>query len=86
MTSSGKHTIHLILGDKFYSKIKTKDIVKGKPEERIVEGTPFGWMIDGGDFPDNQCMFTRETSDYERLYSLDVLGVENRAVRMTSLM
>ena len=78
MTSSGKHTIHLILGDKFYSKIKTKDILKGKPEEPIVEGTTFGWVIHGGDFPDNQCIFTRETSDYERLYSLDVLGVEDR--------
>ena len=78
MTSSGKYAIHLILGDKFYSKIKTKDIFKGKPEEPIVEGTTFGWVIHGGDFPDNQCMFTRETSDYERLYSLDVLGVEDR--------
>ena len=78
MTSSGKYAIHLILGDKFYSKIKTKDIFKGKPEEPIVEGTTFGWVIHGGDFPGNQCMFTRETSDYERLYSLDVLGVEDR--------
>ena len=78
MTSSRKYTIHLILGDKFYSKIKTEDIFKGKPEDPIVEGTTFGWVIHGGDFPDNQCMFTRETRDYERLYSLDVLGVEDR--------
>ena len=56
-----KYTIQLILGDKFYSKIKTKDIFKGKPEDPIVEGTTFGWVIHGGDFPDNQCMFTRET-------------------------
>jgi hypothetical protein len=26
-----------------------------------------------------QCMFTRYTGDYERLYSLGVLGVENRS-------
>ena len=36
MTSSGKYKIHHILGDKFYSKIKTKDILKGKSEEPIV--------------------------------------------------
>ena len=78
MASSRKYTIQLIVGDKFYSKIKPEDIFKGKPEDPIVEETTFGWVIHGGDFPDNQCMFTRETSDYERLYSLDVLGVEDR--------
>ena len=69
MTSSRQYTVQLTLGDKFYSKIKTEDIFKGNPEEPIVKGTTFGWVIHCGDFSDNECMFTRETSDYERLYS-----------------
>ena len=63
-SSSGKYTIHLIPGDQFYSKIKSKDILKRKPDEPIVEGTTFSLVINGGNFPVNQHMFTRETSDY----------------------
>ena len=35
-------------------------------------------MIHGGDYPNINCLFTRESSEYKRLYSLDVLGVEDR--------
>ena len=36
------------------------------------------WFVHGGkDYADSTCIFTRETSDYEKLYSLDVLGVED---------
>lgn len=72
------YTIHMILGDSTYCRIKTKYVFKGKPGEPIVEGTTFGWIIHGGDHVTDGCLFTRETSDYERLYSLDVLGVEDR--------
>ena len=72
------YTIHIILGDSTYCRIKTEDVYKGKPGEPIVEGTTFGWVIHGGDRVTDGCLFTRETSDYERLYSLDVLGVEDR--------
>ena len=45
----------------------------------MVEGTTFGWVVlVGKDYAGRTCMFTRETSDYEKLYSLDVLGVEDR--------
>ena len=45
----------------------------------MVEGTTFGWVdLVGKDYAGRTCMFTRETSDYEKLYSLDVLGVEDR--------
>ena len=37
-----------------------------------------GWVIHGGDYRNINCLFTRESSEYERLYSLDVLGVEDR--------
>ena len=52
---------------------------KGQPEDPIVEGTTFGWVVHGGkEYADSKCMYVRETDEYERLYSLDVLGVEDR--------
>ena len=52
---------------------------KGKPEEPIVEGTAFVWLIHGGqEYADSRCRYVRECYDYEKLYSLDVLGVEDR--------
>ena len=44
----------------------------------MVEGTTFGCVIHGGNYSDSQSFFSRETSDYERLYNLDVLGVRDR--------
>ena len=43
-----------------------------------MEGTTFGWVIHGGNDSDSQSFFSRDTSDYERLYNLDVLGVRDR--------
>ena len=37
-----------------------------------MEGTTFGWVIHGGKDSDSQSFFSRDTSDYERLYILDV--------------
>ena len=53
---------------------------KGASGDPIVEETTFGWVIHGGDdySSDGTCMFLREVNDYEQLYSLDVLGVEDR--------
>ena len=37
------------------------------------------WFVHGRkDYTDSTCKFTRETSDYEKLYFLDVSGVEDR--------
>ena len=78
-TENGKCQIHLIIGDNTFSRIRTENVSKGEQGDPIVEETSFGWVIHGGDdYTDDQCMFTRETSDCERLYSLDVLGVEDR--------
>ena len=68
----------MILGDSTYCRIKTEDVFNGKPGEAIVERTTFGWIIHGGDRVTDRCLFTKETSDYERLSSLDALGVEDR--------
>ena len=74
-----EYKIDIILGDSTYCKIKTEDTYKGNPGEPIVEGTTFGWVIHGGDdHATDQCMFTREMNDYEKLYSLDVLGVPDQ--------
>ena len=79
MTRKDEYPIHLILGDSTYSKIITEKVYKGNPSDPIVEETTFGWIIHGGDeYTSDACMFTREVNDYEQLYKLDVLGVEDR--------
>ena len=80
MIANGEYPIHLILGDNTYSRIRTEKVCKEKPGDPMVEETTFGWVIHGGDdySSENACMFVREVNDYERLYSLDVLGVEDR--------
>jgi hypothetical protein len=79
MTAKGDYPIHIIIGDGTYSRIRTENVYKGNPGDPIVEETSFGWVIHGGDdYSSDACMFAREVNDYEQLYSLDVLGVEDR--------
>ena len=79
MTSTGEHQIHLILGDGVYSRIRTERVFKGHPGEPLVEETTSGWVVHAGDEYEcgNSCMYMRELNDYEKLYSLDVLGVKD---------
>ena len=52
---------------------------KGKDEESIVEGTSFRWVIHGGELTTTNYMVTRKHgNDFERLYSFDILGIEDR--------
>lgn len=78
VTNNNKYPIDLMIGDNLYCKIKTEQVFKGKCDELIVEGTTFGWVIHGGDYPVSECLFTTQVSDYERLYSLDILGIKDR--------
>ena len=78
VTRDNKYPIDLIIGDNLYCKIKMEEIFKGKSNEPVVEGTTFGWVIHGGEFPVDECLFTTEVVDYEMLYSLDVLGIEDQ--------
>ena len=74
------YPIHVILGDSTYCRIRIEEVYKGQPGEPIwKEGTTFGWVIHGGNDPNSQSFFSRDTSDYERLYNLDVLGVRDRS-------
>ena len=78
MQRDHQYPIHLIIGDNTFSRKKTDKIYKGRQGEPVVEGTTFGWVVHGGDLPNDECMYCRDVSDYEKLYSLDVLGVEDR--------
>ena len=73
-----EYPIHVILGDSTYCRIRTYEVYKGQQGKPIVEGTTFGWVIHGGNDSDSQSFFSRDTSDYKRLYSLDVLWVRDR--------
>ena len=78
MKQSDEYQMHVILGDSTYCRIKTEEVFKGEPGDPIVEGTTFGWTIHGGEFPSDGCWFSQEDQDSQQLYSLDVLGVEDR--------
>ena len=80
MTSRGEYQIHLILGDSMCSRIRTEKVFKGNLGEPIVEEITFGWVVHGRDeyTSDDACTYLREVDHYEELYSLDVLGVEDR--------
>ena len=54
--------------------------MKEGQEERVFSlCTGSSWFIHGSvDYTDNKCMYIKEASDYEKLYSLNVLGVEDR--------
>ena len=57
MTANEEYPIHVILGDSTYCKIRTEQTFKGRPEDPIVEGTTFGWIIHGGEeYTDNKCV------------------------------
>ena len=78
-TATEEYPIDVIQGDPVYCQIKTESVLKEIPDEQIVEGSSFGWVVHNGkDYTDGRCMLSREISDYEHLYTLDVLGIENR--------
>ena len=76
--------VHMIIGTSEFSKIKTPTKPKvGKPGEPVAELTLFGWMMmsPGHELEYRKFLFARSSSsgDYERLCSLDVLGLESRS-------
>ena len=75
-TSSEEYPIHLTLRDDTYCEIQTEQMYKVRPEDQSLRESH--WFVHGGkDYADSTCIFARETSDCEKLYSLDVLGVED---------
>ena len=47
LRAGDEYTIHLILGDNTFSRIKTEEVIKGAKGDPIVEGTTFGYIIHG---------------------------------------
>ena len=73
--------IHLVPGASEYSKVKTDTQPRiGNPGEPVAEYTHFGWtIISPGVEIDlgNLYVTTSTVTDYDRLCSLDVLGIED---------
>ena len=83
--------VHLILGASVISKIKTVFRPRiGKLREPIAELTKFGWLImsPGVETDSGNLNFARtSTGDYDKLCSLDVLGLDNeQGVSITKFM
>ena len=78
-SKDGRYVIQLLIGDPLFTRIRTGRSVTGKPGEPIADETVFGWTVHGEESKADHSYFTRTTNeDYEQLYSLDVLGVEDR--------
>ena len=84
MDEKGELPIHLIIGASEYAKIKTETKPKiGKPGEPVGELTKFGWtIISPGSEVDAEHLFFAGSSrlDYDKLCSLDILGLGEREV------
>ncbi|XP_065654634.1 uncharacterized protein LOC136081261 [Hydra vulgaris] len=75
------HKIHLIIGAGDIARIKLKGFRTGNDGEAIAEETIFGWTVMEPGKSTSDCLyFTKPTNDcYKELYSLDVLGLEDRS-------
>eukprot|EP00794_Sanderia_malayensis_P002764 gene2764-biopygen2282 len=75
--------IHVMIGASDFAKIKTPTKPRiGRPEEPIAELTNFGWTImsPGHEPVSTNALLTRTKEvDFEKLWSLDVLGLEDKA-------
>ena len=73
--------VHVILGASDYARIKTRESQRtGAMGEPVAEYTRFGWTImSPGTETDLDSMFLAQTAsnDYEELYRMDVLGLED---------
>ena len=78
-STDGRYVIHLLIGDPMFTEIHTGKSAKGNPGEPIGDKTLFGWAVLGEKGESYHNYFTKTTSDeYEGLYQLDVLEVEDR--------
>ena len=73
-----QHPIHVILGAGDFANIKTGGFIAGRAGEPIAEKTLLGWTLMGNGNQSTNVAFLANTSkdDYKKLYSLDVLGLE----------
>ena len=73
---NGDYEIQVLIGDPAFTDIRTGHCRKG---QIIADETLLGWAVHGERINSDLCYFTQTTDeDYEQLYRLDVLGVEDR--------
>ena len=78
-SKDGNYEVHILIGDPTFTEIRTGNCRKGKQGQPIADETLFGWAVHAERMNDDQSYFTQTTNeDYELLYRLDVLGVEDR--------
>ena len=78
-SKDGKYEIEMLIGDPTFTEIRTGNCKKGLGGQPIADETLFGWTVHGERGESTLNYFTQTTSeDYEQLYRLDVLGVEDR--------
>ena len=78
-SKDGKYEVQMLIGDPTFTEIRTGECKKGLGGQPIADETLFGWAVHGERGEMNLNYFTQTTSsDYEQLYRLDVLGVEDR--------
>ena len=78
-SKDGKYEVQMLIGDPTFTEIRTGECKKGLGGQPIADETLFGWAVHGERGEMNINDFTQTTSsEYEQLYRLDVLGVEDR--------
>ena len=81
--------VHIILGVNNYTKIKTQERPRVRPEgEPVAELTKLGWVVvsPGNSSEVTNLLFSKTSlHDYENLCSLDYLGIEENHVKSDDL-
>ena len=71
--------VHILFGDPTFIEMRTGECRKGKFGQPIADEAIFGWAVHGDKSESDHSYFTQTTNDdYEKLYTLDVLGMEDR--------
>ena len=71
--------VHILFGDPTFIEMRTGQCRKGKVGQPIADETILGWAVHGDKSELDHSYFVQTTDDnYEKLYTLDVLGVEDR--------
>ena len=71
--------MHTLFGDLTFIEMRTGECRKGKVGQPIADETIFGWALHGDKSEIDHSYFIQTTNDdYEKLYTLDVLRVDDR--------
>ena len=71
--------LHILFGDPISIEMRTGKCRKGMVGQSMADETRFGWTVHGDKSESDHSYFTQTTNDdYEKLYTLDFLGIEDR--------